>query len=105
MTARIDRECSNIGLDNVMVNLDPAISVVSRAENAAGAADEIGSDEDVPANILDRQRCLVLCKQTVVNLLPTLAVIVRSKHAYPVRSGKNDIARVDVWAANSWNGY
>ncbi len=94
MTARIDRQCTNIDCDIAVIDLDPALSVISRAVNAAGATHKIGSCEDVTIRI-DRNGPYVEGKQTVVNLLPALTAIARSKHTDPVGPGKNVIARID----------
>ena len=47
VAAGIDRQCSDIGLDHALINLDPAVSVIRRTINAAGTADKISSYENV----------------------------------------------------------
>ena len=99
MTAGIDRQRANIGLDYAPINLHPSISVIGRVVDAASSADKVTSYENVAVGV-DRQGTFIKRKKSIVDLLPTLRVVARSEHAKSVGTSKNQIRCISVRMAD-----
>src|SRR5215510_428750 len=104
MAAGIYRQRPDVGRDYALIDFDPTLSVVRRAVNAAGSTYKVRSDEDGTTMSIGSQTCIVASEQTIINFLPSLAVIARSKHAKPVGTSKNGTNHIDVRRAHSSNG-
>jgi hypothetical protein len=79
--------------------LNPALSVIGRTENATGAADDIRSHTNVTIQI-DLEATFVNRKQTVVHLLPCLTAIGRAKHPDAVRGCEQGVTPIDSYWLN-----
>jgi hypothetical protein len=100
VAAGIDSEGPNIGLNYVVINIYPTVSLITSAVDAVRSVYKISPYENVTIGV---DSAFIKRKQAIINLLPILPALGRAKHAAPGSTGEIEINRIDVWRVNSWN--